>query len=281
MITGLGVAWLAILASPSIAQTLSGQTPAFSINPGKLEIEVNPGAQKTVAFEIAGAPAQTPERGRIIVSPTDWGIAEDGSLLFQPPGSEAGSASAWTAFSPSSFTLEAGRMQQVRATVSVPANTPPGVYRTGLFVQERPPATPPLQGTQSIQVRIRYVFLLYVIVGPVAPHAELVNVDMNTGDGGIRFICEMKNTGTRHARPIIYWSIRRGISSETRGKTEATVLLPFSTMREAYSLEQLHLPKGVYQASITVDFQDGQPQQSMSREFEVAAPEAEKRPAGN
>ena len=252
-----------------------GQTPAFSINPGKMEIEVNPGTEKTASFEVTAASAQVPERGRIIVNPTDWSILEDGSLTFRQPGSfQEPSASSWIVFSPEAFTLESAQTQLVRITVTVPEKTPPGVYRTGLFVQERPTATPPDPGLRVINVRVRYVFLLYVLVPPISSHAELVNVEADTGNGPLRLICEMKNTGDRHARPLVFWSIRRDgeAGPNARGKAEATVLLPAATLREAYSLQYLSLAPGRYQASVFVDFQDGRPQQSMSRDFEVPTP---------
>jgi hypothetical protein len=247
------------------------------MNPGKMEIEASPGAEKTVAFEITAAAAPVPERGRIMVSPTDWTILEDGSLTFGQSGSQGQSASSWIDFSPTAFTIGSAQTQLVRITVRVPEKTPPGVYRTGLFVQERPSATPPEAGLRVINVRVRYVFLLYVIVGPVSSHSELVNVEADNGSGPLRLICEMKNTGSRHARPLVFWSIRHDGVAETdaRGKVEATVLLPDATLREAYSLEYVKLAPGRYQASVFVDFQDGQPQQSMSRDFEVPAPAAQ------
>ncbi|MEO8660356.1 MAG: hypothetical protein ABI693_17940 [Bryobacteraceae bacterium] len=266
VLLGLGV------GHASLSSSLLCQTPAFSINPGKLELEVNSGTERTAAFEVAAAAASVPERGRIMVSPTDWTILEDGSLTFGPPGSsKEQSASSWIAFSPSAFTLEAARIQLVRITVTVPEGTPPGVYRTGLFVQERPSATPPEPGLRVINVRVRYVFLLYVMVPPISSHAQLVNVEADTSNGPPRLICELKNTGNRHARPLVFWSIRRrgSAEAEARGKVEATVLLPESTMREAYSLQHLTLAPGLYQVLVFLDFQDGQPQQSMSRDFEV------------
>jgi hypothetical protein len=266
---------LSVAVYAALPRPLLCQTPAFSLNPGKMEIEVNPGTEKTAAFEIAAASAPVPERGRIMVSQTDWTIMEDGSLTFNPPGSsEKPSATSWITFSPSAFTLEAARTQLVRITVKVPEKTPPGVYRTGLFVQERPSAAPPDPGLRVINVRVRYVFLLYVLVPPISSHAELVNVEADTSNGPPRLICEMKNTGNRHARPLVFWNIRRdgAAVAEARGKAEATVLLPDATLREAYSLQYLTLAPGRYQASVFVDFQDGQPQQSMSRDFEVLAP---------
>jgi hypothetical protein len=271
LLLGLGVALAVTLTGP-----LHAQTPAFSINPGKLEVEVNAGAEKTVAFEVTAASTPVPERARIMLSQTDWSILEDGSLTFRQPGSsQEPSATSWITSSPGAFTLESAQTQIVRITIAVPDKTPAGVYRTGLFVQERPSAASPEPGMRVINVRVRYVFLLYVIVPPVSSHPELTNVEVDTTGGGARLICEMKNSGNRHARPLVFWTIKGDGASanDLRGKIEATVLLPGATMREPYSLQQLGLAPGRYQAAIFVDFQDGQPQQSMARDFEIPVAE--------
>ena len=137
LLLGLGVAVHVSLSSPLLCQT-----PAFSVNPGKMELEVNPGTEKTAAFEITAASAPVPERGRIMVSQTDWSILEDGSLTFKQPGSsQEPSASSWITFSPSALTLESAQTQLVRITVTVPEN-PAGraivaVFRSNTKVQGR------------------------------------------------------------------------------------------------------------------------------------------------
>src|SRR5580698_8358440 len=128
----LAVCILGALLSPLLAQT-----PAFSIYPMRVELEVSPGGEKTAAFEIRAAPSPTPERGRLVVSLTDWKIREDGSVTYAEPGSTERSASPWIIFSPSALSTEPGRSQLVRITVKVPEDTQPGVYRSGLFIQER------------------------------------------------------------------------------------------------------------------------------------------------
>jgi hypothetical protein len=83
----------------------------------------------------------------------------------------------------------------------------------------------------------------------------------------------MKNSGNGYLRPTVSWNIRRrGPTAEAaiKGKREATVLLPFSTLRESYSLQNLTPTPGSYEVTVIVDFEDGQPQQSMTRTFEVA-----------
>ena len=241
-----------------------------------MEIQATPGIEQTVAFEITAAATPVPERGRIMVSATVGPVLEDGSahcsgnqdlrLNRHLPGSD---------FSPAAFTVNPAQTQLVRITVKVPEKTPPGVYRTGLFVQERPSATPPAADLRVINVRVRYVFLLYVMVGPISSRPELVNLEADNGNGPLRLICEMRATPAAVTpRPLVFWSIRHdGVAeADARGKVESTVLLPAATLREAYSLEYLKLAPGRYQASVFVDFQDGQPQQSMSRDFDVPEP---------
>jgi hypothetical protein len=254
--------------------SLLGQAPSFSISPMRMEMEVSPGTEKTAAFEIRAASSPQPERGRVVLSLTDWTIREDGSATYLEPGSSERSASSWITFSPSALTTEPGRTQLVRVTANVPAKTEPGVYRTALFIQDRPDSAPPAAGERAIHVRVRFAFTLYVIVPPVSAHPELVNIELDTSQGPPRLICEMKNTGSRHTRPLVMWSLRQDASTQVnaKGKIEATVLLPFSAFRQPYSLQRNPLAPGDYQLSVLVNFQDGQPLQSMTRAFKVAAP---------
>ena len=255
---------------------LPAQAPVFAINPMMMEVEVNPGVEKTISFEVAGAPSADPERGFLVLSLTDWKVQEDGSSYMSEPGSQEGSASPWVTFSPSSFALEAGRSRLVRVTMKVPEGTASGIYRTALFVQERPPATPPPPGSRIFFVRVRYVFTLYVIVPPVASHPEFVNLELDANAQPPNLICEMKNTGNRHARPSVAWTLRRAGSAEVlaRGKYESTVLMPTATLREAHALAGVGLSSGRYEIDAVVDFQDKQPQQSLTRTFEVTVPSA-------
>src|SRR6266542_1830221 len=236
----------AALAALSIL--LHGQMPQFSINPMRTEIEVAPGVEKTVSFEIQGAPSLTPERGRLILTVTDWKILDDGSLAFTKAGSEEASASSWIIFSPAAFTLEAERTQLVRITVRVPTSAKPGVYRSALFIEARPPATVPA-GERIVYARGRYAFVLYVIVPPVSPKAELVDADIDVSTEPARLILQMTNTGTRHVRPIVKWVIRRDSVTEAHGAADAAVLLPGTSVRQTYSLRKLDLAPGKHELS--------------------------------
>lgn len=249
-----------------------GQAPSFSIHPMRMEMEVSAGTEKTIAFEVKAALSPNPERGRVMLNLTDWDIRDDGSAAYSEPGSFERSASSWITFSPAALTTTPGRIQVVRVTATVPAKTKPGVYRTALFIQDRPDAAPPQPGERAVHLRVRFAFTLYVIVPPVSALPELVTIELDSTQGPPRLICELKNTGSRHTRPLVMWTIRRQDAAQVaaKGRIEATVLLPFSSFREPYTLQRDPLAPGAYEVSVFVDFQDGLPLQSMTRAFEVA-----------
>src|SRR5688572_12706067 len=128
-------------------------TSGLGLQPGRLEIEVKPGVQKTVSFEIETPPSVDVVRGRLMLSLTDWNLTEDGSLTFQDAGSQKMSAAPFITFSPAAISIESGQRHLVRVTVNTPADAAPGVYRAGIFVQERPPATPPKKGEHNVVFR--------------------------------------------------------------------------------------------------------------------------------
>src|SRR2546425_7897725 len=114
----------------------------LGLNPGRVEVEVMPGEEKTVSFRIDSPPSEQLVRGHLLLSLTDWKINQDTSVTYFDPGSLQDSAAKWVVFSPSSLSIDSGHSELVRVTVRVPEGTTPGVYRAGIFVQERPPATP-------------------------------------------------------------------------------------------------------------------------------------------
>jgi hypothetical protein len=256
---------LAVLAAPGLAQSI-----AFDIRPSRLEAEVSPGTEKTVGFHVQTAATAAPSRETLVMESMDWTVSEDGSLNYSAPGTLKDSASLWMQFSPAAFALLPNMNQLVRITVTVPPNTPPGSYRTGMFVQERPPATPPDVKGPHVILRVRYAFFLYVIVPPAKAQAELTSIEVEIQGETVRLQYAMKNTGNLHTRPLVRWAVKnaQGEIVGTRGEHEATVLLPRSTMRESVRFAA-PLPPGTYQLAVLVDFGDGEPLQSMTRSFDV------------
>jgi hypothetical protein len=154
----------------------------------------------------------------------------------------------------------------VRVTVRVPAQAEPGLYRSAIFVQERPPASLPQNGEQFVYIRFRYVFFLYVIIPPVSVEPEVEDLRLVTAPDGPRLICDMANHGSRHVRPLVTLSIHNSRQEEIKvvRNYEATVLLPSSRTRETFSLDR-ELEPGAYDITAEVDFQDNGPLHSIHR----------------
>ena len=261
------VGLLSVLAPGSPAQT-----GGLGLLPGRMEVELRPGAERTVAFEIEAPPSEQRVSGRLLLSVTDWSINEDSSVVYTDPGSQPNSASSWITFSPSAVTISSGQRQLVRITIKVPADAQPGDYRTALFIQERPPATAPKAGERLIYLRFRYVFTLYVLLPPITMQGEFDGIRLQNDSRGTQLIFEMTNKGSRHLRPRVSWSIRDSSQAEVRSakNQETTVLLPFARLKEPMLIDPL--PPGQYEVSGQTDFQDGGPIQSIRRTVEIAAP---------
>src|SRR5881296_1578225 len=160
----------------AFAARSEAQTAGLGIRPMRLEMEALPGQEKTASFMIEAPPSESPVSGRLILSLSDWRIAEDTSVTYHDPGSQPNSAAAWITFSPTDLTIVSNQNRLVRVTARVPESAQPGVYTSALFVQERPPVTPPKRGQQLLYFRYRYVVTVYVIVAPVTRQGELTDL---------------------------------------------------------------------------------------------------------
>lgn len=251
--------------------TVNAQTAGLGIRPMRLEMEVEPGKAKTASFVIESPPSAIDVQGRLILSLTDWEIHEDTSVTYIDAGSQPQSASPWIVFNPADVPISSGQERLVRVTANVPAGTPPGVYTSALFVQERPPARQPKKGEQLIFFRFRYVVTIYVIVQPVSGKGEIADFQLVRDAKGVHLVCQLKNTGTRHIRPMISWFLRSGAEELIAEKNvETTVLLPSATTKETLAVP-MPLAPGEYEIEARVDFHDGQPLQTIKRKVDFVS----------
>ena len=248
------------------------QTAGLGLRPMRLEMDVTPGRDKTMSFVIESAPSDPPVRGRLLLTLGDWTIAEDTTVSYHDPGSHPDSASPWLVLSSADVPIESGQERLVRVTARVPAGVAPGVYTSAIFVQERPPASPPQLGEHHLYFRFRYVVTVYVIVSPVAPRGEVEDVRLVSSPAGVQQLAtRLTNTGTRHARPTMDWSVRRaGLDVAVWKNIAATVLLPASSITETIPLTDALTP-GEYEIEVQVDFHDGGPIHAVRRPVVIDA----------
>src|SRR5262249_23566188 len=174
----LGTLLMCVCLIGTFVESSEAQTAGLGLRPMRLEMEVVPGKPKTASFVIESPPSDLDVRGRLILSLTDWVIHEDTSVTYLEAGSQSRSASPWIIFSPGDLTISSGQQRLVRVTANVPVGTPPGVYTSALFVQERPPARQPKKGEQLVFFRFRYVETIYVIVQPVSGKGEIADFQL-------------------------------------------------------------------------------------------------------
>lgn len=239
--------------------------------PGRAELQVAAGSEKTTAFEIEAPGSDNPVHGRLLLSLADWTVSSDAKLIYADPGTLPNSASSWVTFSPAALSITSGQRQLIRVTVRVPEGTPDGLYRSGIYIQERPPATPPKPGEHQLVLRFRYVFILYVMVGQIKAQGDVLEVGLVSDQTGVRVPLSMVNKGTVHLRPLVHLTIRN-TADQTEvldNSYEALVLLPAATQKEDFPLPS-SLKPGRYEVQATVDFQDGSTVKVLKRIVEVS-----------
>lgn len=211
--------------------------------PARHEMLVPPGKSSTfvVRLEREAIRGVAPEPVRFTVAPGDWDISRSGEVILAPPQSLPESANAWMIFSPAEFTLPPGGVQQVRVTISVPQEMPPGVYRAGLFFEEHSPL-PPQQGVpRRVVIRYRMSTLIYVMVPPLQKKIAVHDVEVKgSTEGGLSVRAVLQNLGTVHLRPQHWVELRDG-EGKLLLRTDS---LPTMVVLPGRELEvELHLPK--------------------------------------
>lgn len=255
-----------LFASLGVPSMAAAQAGGLGLRPMRLELELTPGAERTMSFTIESPPAENAVRGRLLLTLGDWRLAEDTSVSYHEPGTQPNSAAPWLVLSSGDLSIASGQQRLVRVTARVPEGAKPGVYTSSIFVQERPPAETPVVGDQRFYFRFRYVVTVYLIVTPVSAKGEVADAQLlNAAGGAPRLSARLTNAGTRHLRPTISWLVRsRDGEAVSVRNVEATVLLPDMSLTETLPLAEA-LPPGEYELEVQVDFHDGRPIQAVQR----------------
>jgi len=202
------------------ASAARGATPsglALSLDPPRLELNAEAGAEKTetvviangsrakVALKIYGLPFSVDEAGRVATGRAAAGPRD---------------ASGWLRINPAETVVEAGESAVVRVTLRVPREAS-GAYWTMVFAESlapRPLASP-ASGPEPVNVGLRVGSYVYVQVG--RPEAPSVDASLSVGreDGGLAAICQVVHRSGGVLRLTARW--RAAGSSE-----EEFVLLP-------------------------------------------------------
>ncbi len=179
-------------ASPAAAQT------SVEVSPLRVELAAGPGNTSTQAVTLSNAGT---EPVRVRATLTDWDLSRDGVPQFE--GSEEGgpfSATTWIRVAPPEVVIEPGKETAVRFSLSVPANTQPGGYRTGILFEFAPASGDPVARAREVQFRSRVATLIYVNIGQPPVAAELTDLQQRTSGRQLQIVATVKNTSRRSVR---------------------------------------------------------------------------------
>lgn len=169
---------------------------AFEVNLLEVDFVARPGAVLSFSFIVRNELAQ-PEQ--IVLYLGDWDRDEFGENRFYEPGTLSRSAAPWIAVAPTSFVLGPGEVREIRGSVQVPLDAPPGTSWAIVFVQGEPRLVP-YQGV-LVTVTRRIGIKIYVTVEPAEVRGGLKELEvrgLNPLWAWVKFV----NTGTKNLREI-------------------------------------------------------------------------------
>ena len=181
-----------LAAAPAGAQT------SVEVSPLRVELKAAPGGTTTQAITVNNTGT---EAVRVRAAISDWHLSRDGAPQFLEAADTKYSASAWTRVAPPEQVIPAGKEAVVRFTLTVPAGTVPGGYRTSVLFEFAPASAPPVARGQSVQVRSRIATLVYANVGEPPAAVDLIDLSPRIVAGQPpAIVAVLKNTGRRTVR---------------------------------------------------------------------------------
>jgi hypothetical protein len=254
------------LSAISLAQERLTGEPApettggrISLAPARVELEMSPGAERTVVVDLEyhGA-AEDSHPVRIVASLNDWIIQTNGELEFKKANTLPNSASSWLIYSPAETTVLPGKIHSIRVTISVPKDATPGDHLTALIVEQRPDSLKLNQNRRQLVVRYRMAAVFYIKVPQLTRRGSLENLRVEARADSIVVIPTLKNQGNSVVRPLTSVKVtdRSGRVVAEMAEQESLPVLRGAELAQPVKIEKV-LPPGVYSVKYQVDFQDG------------------------
>jgi P pilus assembly chaperone PapD len=212
---------------------------SIGVAPIRVELAVRPGQTKT---EILTVENRDDKPLKISVTVADWYLTKDGVPVFVKRGkSPEFSMSEWVEVNPTECEVPPRDSKILRYTVSVPAETPDGGYRTAILVETLPdiPAGPRMNSTY---INARVGVIVYNRTGDVPTKAEIVGQEIaadpkDPTKTGVKLT--VRNAGTGHFR--LNGELRILLPDGTRQQAapvDDAVVLPQSDREVFVSLKQ-------------------------------------------
>ena len=239
---------LSIIPCPALAQG------GIKVWPTSVELTVGHGetATKTINIQNLGS-----EPIMLQAYVMDFSKNRNGDFVFSEPGHESYSASRWLSVNSFDLELAPAQSQEVKVTVSVPAQVEPGGHYAALFFETIPPSS---EGSVSISTRIPTLFYITVpgvTEAEVFSNAEIASLLLPgiAGGGSLEAGVVVHNSGNVHLTVAAkayfdgYWG---GSSELDLGQT---IILPNSdgVLKEKWRESPLF---GRVRASVVIGYLD-------------------------
>ncbi|HTW83971.1 MAG TPA: hypothetical protein VMD91_07900 [Candidatus Sulfotelmatobacter sp.] len=237
------------ILSAAVAAALT-VAPAYAdlsldIQPARYEIEAAPGTSKTVPITIRNVGTGATH---VVAAMADYVLSEDGKASFPTSGTNRYSSGKWGSVNPREFDLQPGAFEQIRYTVSVPANAH-GEYATLIFFTTRPPRKPGGFGlTERVAAR------MYVVTPDGGnPNGAVTDVSSQPQTLGRRYAVAFKNEGDMHVYINGHVDVAQGGTVVDRVTLPKDVLVERGGKR-IVSADGKTLPPGTYTATAVIDY---------------------------
>lgn len=161
-----------ILCSLILLSLAAGEAYAFSIEPARVELSIPAGRQRGKAITIDNSRSDEPLHLKIYMQ--DVLFLPDGTNDFSVAGSTPYSCASWVRIVPEEIDVPAGKTQDIRIHVAVPAEARGGYY--GMLFFESSSGT-----GQGLNINFRIGGLLDITVSNTEERlAKIVNFALNT-----------------------------------------------------------------------------------------------------
>ncbi len=171
--------------------------------PSRLHVSVPAGQDYTHVVQIMYGKdnAQDKMPLRLILSEEDWDQGVDGKMRFlKDEETLPMSARPFVVFSPREQELVPGETGEVRVSIIVPEDTPPGEYRSAVIYSPRTPYRELKEGDQRLNMHLRLGTAIYVEVPPVSAQVEMVGLEVIPDGRGWAVKPSFVNRGEVHVR---------------------------------------------------------------------------------
>ena len=199
---------------------------AALVTPPRYELFLEPGETSRQILEITHMGAQvTPYR----LYTADWIYSPEGKVTFFEP-LQTGSCRPWVALERREVTLAAKAKTRFRFEIAVPANATAGECRFGLMIEGRD-LNVKAGDSVNFPLAARIGVVVYATIGKGAPVLEIAGLAVETIDGKMIPVMQIRNIGNAHGRlaGILDATDNAGIKFEL--SPESLPILPGETRR--------------------------------------------------